>query len=65
MTDRAQEIDMTQWLNRFALEAIGRGGMGHSFGKMSDLSKYSEATRELAYECLMSFFELTDLTQIM
>ncbi|KAF5314303.1 hypothetical protein D9619_011868 [Psilocybe cf. subviscida] len=46
--DCPKEIDVTQWLNRFALEAIGRGGMGHSFGKMSESTEYSEAMRELA-----------------
>lgn len=45
---RSQEVDVTAWLNRFALEAIGRGGMGHSFGSMSKATEFSDATKELA-----------------
>lgn len=44
----SQEVDVTSWLNRFALEAIGRGGMGHSFGSMAQATEFSDATKELA-----------------
>ncbi|PPQ92207.1 hypothetical protein CVT25_008981 [Psilocybe cyanescens] len=43
----SKEIDVTVWLNRFALEVIGRGGMGHSFGKLSEASIFSDATKQL------------------
>lgn len=45
----SKEIDVTGWLNRFALEVIGRGGMGHSFGKLSEPSIFSDATKQLVY----------------
>uniref|UniRef100_A0A8H8CGL0 Cytochrome P450 n=1 Tax=Psilocybe cubensis TaxID=181762 RepID=A0A8H8CGL0_PSICU len=43
-----KEIDLTAWLSRVALEAIGRGGMGVSFGKMSEPTTFSTATKQLA-----------------
>lgn len=42
-----QEIDVIGWLTRFALEAIGRGGMGRSFGNMSQATVFSEAAKQL------------------
>lgn len=43
-----KEIDLTAWLSRVALEAIGRGGMGVSFGKMSEPTTFSTSTKQLA-----------------
>ncbi|PPQ64799.1 hypothetical protein CVT26_002631 [Gymnopilus dilepis] len=42
------EIDVTPWLNRFALEVIGKGGLGHSFGKLSQHNDFSAAAKDLA-----------------
>ncbi|PPQ69737.1 hypothetical protein CVT25_010446 [Psilocybe cyanescens] len=42
-----QEVDMIGWLTRFALEAIGRGGMGRSFGNMTEATIFSEAAKQL------------------
>ncbi|KAH9478197.1 Cytochrome P450 monooxygenase 81 [Psilocybe cubensis] len=42
-----QEVDVIGWLTRFALEAIGRGGMGRSFGNMSQSTIFSEAAKQL------------------
>ena len=43
-----KEIDITSYLNRFALEAVGRGGLGYSFGKLSEPNKFSQAAKDLA-----------------
>jgi hypothetical protein len=46
--NRPKEIDVTSYLNRFALEAVGRGGMGYSFGKLSEPNEFSTAAKDLA-----------------
>ncbi|PPQ92413.1 hypothetical protein CVT25_009902 [Psilocybe cyanescens] len=52
-----KEIDLTGWLSRVALEAIGRGGMGVSFGKMSEATIFSTSTKQLALEVIVNIME--------
>lgn len=45
------EIDMLHWVKRTALELIGQGGLGYSFGRLDSESanNYSDAVRNFAY----------------
>lgn len=42
-----EELDMTFWMGRAALEYIGQGGMGHSFDALDETktNRYHEATQ--------------------
>ena len=40
--DGPAEINVMRWLTRVALEYIGRGGLGHSFGPMEEESEQTE-----------------------
>lgn len=44
------EIDMLHWMKRGALEYIAQGGLGYSFGSLSDTNtnEYSESVRNFA-----------------
>lgn len=43
------EIDMTMWMGRAAMEYIGQGGMGYSFDSMDEkkTNRYHEASKNL------------------
>ena len=43
-------VDIMQWFGRTALELIGRGGLGHSFGPLDDerTTEYSAAIKEIS-----------------
>jgi hypothetical protein len=51
--DGPRVIDVMGWLSRAALEYIGRGGLGHSFGPLDDdnSTAYGDAIRKIGY-CL-------------
>src|ERR1700761_8805055 len=36
VSDSPQEINIADWMGRFALELIGQAGLGHSFGTFED-----------------------------
>ena len=42
-------VNIMQWFGRAALELIGRGGLGHSFGPLNDeaSTEYSAAIKEI------------------
>lgn len=46
-----KEIDILSVMSRAALEYIGRGALGHSFGDLDDerSTKHSNAVKELGY----------------
>lgn len=50
-TGHSAEIDMLHWVKRTALELIGQGGLGYSFGRLDSESanNYSDAVRNFAY----------------
>lgn len=41
------ELDMTMWMGRTAMEYIGQGGMGYSFDSMDETktNRYHEASK--------------------
>jgi len=44
----ATSVDMISWLSRIALELIGQGGLGHSFGALGGESDvFSKAAKDL------------------
>ncbi|KAI0338106.1 cytochrome P450 [Trametopsis cervina] len=45
----AKEVDMLKWVNRGALEAIGRGGLGHSFDPLTEErpDAYADALKKI------------------
>lgn len=46
-----QEIDMLGWLTRFAMELIGKGGLGYSFASFNEntSNEFSDAVKSLLY----------------
>ena len=42
--DGSQQVNIMGWFSRTAMELIGRGGLGHSFGPLEDekSSEYNE-----------------------
>ena len=45
------ELDMTAWMGRAAMEYIGQGGMGHTFNSLEEgeANRYLEASNSLGY----------------
>lgn len=57
-----KEIDILKVMSRAALEYIGRGGLGHSFGPLNDerSTLHSNAIKNLGYErSSLHYFILT------
>jgi hypothetical protein len=56
-------VDFSQVMSRTALEFLGRGGMGHSFGPLDDehASEHSEAVsnvRHVIKNCLLASYDI-------
>ena len=48
VSDGLQEIDLADWIGKFALESIGQAGLGYSFGTLEGRKdEYCRALREL------------------
>ena len=47
--DGSQQVNLMGWFSRAALEFIGRGGLGHSFGSLEDekSSEYCETVASI------------------
>ncbi|KAF7968861.1 hypothetical protein HWV62_29182 [Athelia sp. TMB] len=63
---KAQEIDMTGWLNRTALELVGQSGLGHSFVDFSNegSNTFADAAKDLAAS-VSAMVPLAPLTPIL
>ena len=47
MSDSPQEINIADWMGRFALELIGQAGLGYTFGTFEDRNnEYYGAIKE-------------------
>ena len=47
MSDNPQEINIADWIGRFALELIGQAGLGYTFGTFEDRNdEYCRALKE-------------------
>lgn len=61
VADGEEEIDMSSWMSRAALEYIGQGGMGYQFDSLdqSKSNKYHDAVKTFVYVVSTSFlFEI-------
>ena len=47
VSDGPQEINIADWISKFALEVIGQAGLGYSFGTLEGRNdEYSKALKE-------------------
>ena len=47
VSDGPQEINLADWIGRYALESIGQTGLGYSFGTLEGRNdKYCSALKE-------------------
>lgn len=58
VTEGEEEIDMSSWMSRAALEYIGQGGMGYRFDSLdlSSTNKYHDAVK--LFVCAVSTYSL-------
>ena len=59
--EKAQDLDMLDWMGRAALEIIGKAGLGHSFGALEGKNdEYYVALKNML--CVYFFVHVSGLT---